>query len=172
MNTNKIRANYDKLTPRERFAALVAASVRKDTGEITFLESSTPKNVFDVPDTWGLSEGFRLAKVVYLLEQLHGAAVMFLSCSMDEKVPSDELVENLYTIADCYRRNTEVWRRLCAEYGIDPQAMMENNPYDMVLEVARKLADGLGEGEPEGVEERLANLREMVNHEAETWGAK
>lgn len=170
--TKKLRSNYDKLTVRERFAALVAASVRKDPSEIAALEGSTPKNVFDVPNTWGLSEGFRMAKVVYLLEQLNGAAVMFLSFSMDEKLPSDELIDNLYVIAGAYRRNAEAWRRLCAEYGIDPGAMLENNPYDLVLDMAGRLAEGLSEGDPEGVEEQLSNMRELIAHEAEQWGAK
>jgi hypothetical protein len=171
MNTNKLRSNYDKLTPQERFSALVAASVRKDQGEITALESSTPKNVFDVPNTWGLSEGFRMAKVLYLLEQLHGAAVLFLSCAMADKM-TDETESTLLVIANAYRRNTEAWRRLCAEYSIDPGAMLEGNPYDLVLDMADRLAEGLSDGDPDGVEEQLATMRELIAHEAEQWGAK
>jgi len=170
-DTKKLRANYDLLAPRERFAAIVAAAVRGDNEERQVLQDTTPMLGYNIPDTFGLTEGFRMAKAFYLIQQLHYAALMFLLCIMDVDEKIDGLDEAMLTTANKYCGYSEAWQRLCSEYGIDSAAMMEENPFLDVLTVAGCFAAKISEGDPDGVDDALEAMRETVKHEAKQWGA-
>lgn len=84
MNINTIRKNYDKLNPKERFAALTAAVIRIDEQERKALLQSAPRKVFSFPNTYGLSEAFNFLSMWHVMNQLGYAASFYWLLQTDD----------------------------------------------------------------------------------------
>src|SRR6187455_3383195 len=74
---DQVKKHYDKLTARERFALLMAARDRDDDPEIKELLRTAPRKVWSMPNTNGLTEGFKFAGKWYMMEQLGNMASMY-----------------------------------------------------------------------------------------------
>src|SRR6516165_10141249 len=74
MKTDCLARLYDRLTPRERLALIVAATARGDEADRARLVASGPTSLFRVPDYYGLAEGLRSLAVLHVARMLDLAA--------------------------------------------------------------------------------------------------
>jgi hypothetical protein len=119
MNTSAIRKHYDKLTPRERLTAFLAADLRDDDDEVRAIAYSAE------PVERRKLEEVRIRLIILALsiacEQWRLAAnLLFLACS-----ESDEWSETAGVAAYGFTTRAEAWRVLCKEYGIDGAALWD-----------------------------------------------
>jgi len=119
MNTNAIRKHYDKLTPRERLTAFLAADLRDDDDEVRAIAYSAE------PVERRKLEEVRIRLIILALsvacEQWRQAAnLLFLACS-----ESDEWSETVGIAAYGFTTRAEAWRVLCKDYGIDGAALFD-----------------------------------------------
>src|SRR5215472_12253704 len=74
MNTKRLADLYDRLTPRERQALLIAASVRGDTSECERLNATAPSVTWKVAHNFGLAQALWQAADLHLITLLDLAA--------------------------------------------------------------------------------------------------
>src|SRR5262245_58408033 len=77
MNTNGLAKLYDRLSSRERLPLILAASERGDETERERLVRSAPREVFRVPDYFGLGEGLLMQAVFHMTEVLSLSTMYF-----------------------------------------------------------------------------------------------
>lgn len=128
MDTKALQRDYGKLTPRERFALLLTAAVRKDTKELTALEATRGRRTWTIPEGFGVAEAFYFVAYTYMITQLERAAnILALGywIGRDEararKKGGHETIETIDTLAYAayaFLRRAEAWRAFCAGFGI------------------------------------------------------
>jgi hypothetical protein len=125
MSENAIRKHYDKLTMRERFAALVAAAIRDDESEARALADSAPRLQYTASDTHGLSHTFTVQALGYAVNQWELAyKVMVLLLAKES--PDDPGADNALGLAAyAFVTWADAWRQFCAGYGIDGAALVD-----------------------------------------------
>jgi hypothetical protein len=169
MNVDHLARHYDKLTPRERFPLIVAATARDDEIEATRLARSAPTRDYRVPDYWLFSRGLLDLAQFYLLQQVELAATFWRSFALVAVAPApadrpersaarQEVLEQLRFTAYRCLVLAEAWQIFCVEWHLAPEALPRLLPgYDGLeglLEASRRIAFT--------AEEALAYLRETV----------
>jgi len=178
MNGKTLDKLYDKLAPRERLAAMVAALGRKDWDEYHKLGRSAPKgNTYTVRNTHGLLEAWELLAMFHMILQLGNLASFFFLTTRedDEKIKP----ENRATVGDAINKVTmniiegsEAWRAICKEYNLDPKAALAALPFVDVVEIGEVIANfsaGITEGTGPDFEGATNTYREFINCVRETW---
>jgi len=170
VNLNAIRKNYDKLTPKERFAAIVAADMRGDDQEYHALFNSAPRKTFAVKEHYGISLAFERLRMFHQIRQLEYAGLLILATKIEELKNRGELFEAFGVIAKRYQTGAAAWAALCKEYGIDPQAFIQDLPGASVLDWASRLAELLQDDQdlPE-LQAYLDDFRESIEKMAGDW---
>lgn len=143
MSIKQLRKLYDELTPRERFSLMSAAQARGDDAELESLIQTAPRRGFTVPNTHALSDTFNFLSMWYTMTQLGNAATLFYLIANDpdnpaagldgEGINKDDLMlqlqRNILTTA-------AAWRAICKEYDLDPENLVKDYPYIIMMELA------------------------------------
>lgn len=174
MNLNALHKNYDKLTVKERFAALIAAGLREDKQEQTALVQSAPRKTFTIREPYGLSTAFEWLSMLQRIFQLEDAGLMLLLTAIDAPEESEakpeEISKAFDMAAERYQTSAAAWAALCKEYGIAPNAFSNELPEDGVLSWADRLADLIGDGQDaQKLQERLDDFRQVIETKANLW---
>jgi len=138
MNIKNLQKHYDKLTAKERFAAIVAAGIRNDDQERAALLQSAPCKVFSFPHTYGLSDAFEWLAFWHVMNQLGYAAVFYHLLAHDEIEADINGMTSDDMLGLIQRRILEgrgAWRAICQEYGIDPAQMLDGLPFIEMIEI-------------------------------------
>lgn len=182
---------YDKLTARERFALIHAASLRNDDATRTALINASPRLRWAMPDYYGLAEGFEFISTWYMMDQLGFMASMYwLMDNADGEGrkgrtftfihEGEEVTIDLDTqLNDVMKRILAkhlAWRRLCKEYNVDADSMLEHYPHFETLQLILLIIDGaagmVGEdalpAEAQILKE-LDNMRAVIEQETRKW---
>jgi hypothetical protein len=174
MNINAIQKHYDKLTIKERFAALVAAGMRGDDQERDALLRSAPRKVFSFPNTYGLSDTFEFLSMWHVLNQLGYVASFYCLLGMgdDER---EEIFDGALAGLLFFLTNCEAWRAICKEYGVDPEKILEGLPFAEIMTmtelVALRVYDALYNAPLElpELQETIDGLRAVIETKRKDW---
>lgn len=136
MNANQLQKYYDQLTPRERYAAKLAAKARADEPEIMALDRSAPKVVYDVTHHYFYQEAWEHLASFHLVEMLNmgcafyqGQGVLFLDQAAGEwGEKADRIFKLLTELAKTIIGIDAAWRKFCELEQMDPEAVMLNIP--------------------------------------------
>lgn len=182
---DQVKKHYNKLTAPERFALMIAAAVRDDTGEERALADSAPKVNFEFPHTVGLTYGFRQLVKHHVIQQLGAAGTFFMVMYLQQdeagaeriakaeglEIPDGETVLSL--VARRFLEGLEAFRAICQEYKVDPAALEEvYDPYPMlscVMEVIALRAFDMSKAELTDLEKTKAAYRAMIEGSREHW---
>jgi len=180
MNINTLRKNYDKLNPKERFAALVAAALRNDEQERKALLQSAPRKHWSISNTYGLSDAFIFLSMWHVMSQLGYAASFYFLLEMDDLGASKiHIGEEVVNFGDAFilvqRRileGREAWRAICNEYGIDPNAMVDGYPYVEMIEMTELIMRAMSNDNPielTDLQETVNGYREVIESKRKEW---
>jgi len=154
MNASGLARHYDTLTAWERLPLLLAALNRGDDAEAERLASSAPTRPALVPHHCGLWEGLGLLSVAHQMLQLERVYCL-VSATALLAAGEVEGEGRLRMSAFQFVVEADAWKLLCAELGIDPEAILGHLPgCDLVRhmeEPARQVAFT--------AEEALAHMR-------------
>jgi hypothetical protein len=170
MNINALRKNYDRLTPKERFAAICAADLRGDDQERKALHDTAPKKTFAIKHHYGFWLAFERLSMFHQIRQLENAGLLILASQIDKPQDPDGLFESICNLAKRYQTGAAAWAVLCKEYGIDPHALTQDLPGAGVLDWASRLAELLQDDQdlPE-LQAYLDDFRESIEKMAGDW---
>jgi hypothetical protein len=162
VNTNALRKNYDKLTVKERFSAIEAAVSRHDDDELRALNDAAPRKTYSVVHHRFLSEAFLSLAMLHRCAQLEKAGLLLLIHTFDNE-RGERIFPDLLALANQYRRDGEAWRQICAEYSIDPAAMLADLPGDGVIELSGEMIEILAdEPDPVAVAQVVQSWRDVI----------
>jgi hypothetical protein len=121
---------YHRLTVRERIPLLVAAEARGDDVESRRLSETSPIQTWWFSEHLIYEQALHVLALIYIGEQLDAAATYFFAhWRMD--VDDERSVEHWGRIAQAeayfFTANSEAWRRLCAELGVDANDLIAAN---------------------------------------------
>jgi hypothetical protein len=174
MNISTIRKNYDKLTAKERFAAIMAAVARGDGQEQKALVQSAPRKQWSIATTYGLSEAFRFLSMWHVMNQLGYAATYLYLLGVGDEF-GDKSFNFCDTLARLERRileGREAWHAICQEYGIDSETMLKNFPFVEMIDMAESSVRDMNQENPldlPNLEERINTLREVIESIRKEW---
>jgi hypothetical protein len=179
---DQVKKHYDKLTARERFALLVAASARDDETERRALLDSAPRVTFSFPHHHGIMEGFDFLTEYHIMQQLGTAGMFFLLTYLQDDPdrpihgPNGEEVTSESVITLTGRRfleGLEGYNAVCQEYSIDPETMTETyNLYPELLEFVEiiiRRGFELSETELTDLEATKAAYRQVIETKRADW---
>jgi hypothetical protein len=186
MNINTLRKNYDKLNPKERFAAIMAAASRNDEQEHIALLQSAPRKAFTVPNTYGLSEAFIFLSMWHVMNQLGLIAHFYYIPNVindENEIIRGVKIENkpfsygdaMDFLAKRILTNSEAWRALCNEYGVDPDYLLSIFPYIEMIEVTELIMRAMNhESSLEltdlpDLENTINGYREVIESKRKEW---
>jgi len=160
MNTKNLQKHYDKLTARERYAAMVAANQRGDNQELAALAQSAPRIVFSVTDAYGLSRAFEFLAAHNHIMRLGYAALLF-SLPLNDGRQADVTEAFLAQVTRRILAERAAWQAICAEYGIDAELFL---PHSGIIARAEALVDEfLGEdADGEDAEDTIGEYRSAI----------
>lgn len=171
MNINTLRKNYARLTPKERFAACIAAENRGDDQEHDALMQSAPKKTFAIKHHYGLWIAFERLAMFHQIRQLANAGLLLMVLAFGKNVKDqDGLYQAISQIEERYKTGAAAWAALCNEYGIDPHALPQDLPGDDVLNWANRFANLLHDEQnlPE-LQRYLDGFRKSIEKMASDW---
>lgn len=198
MNLNQLQKHYDKLTPRERLAAVLEAKARNDEQEQYALASAAPKKCYDVTHHYFLQDAWEQLAAFHMVEMLNmgctlfqGEAVLFLEVYKNKAEHETDIVADLLlSVAGNIVLIDTAWQAFCKAENMDPDKVILNLPGSGVyspdapaslqridtlpalLATARKLAPD--EPDPEGVAELAeayrAALHRIAGEQSGGWG--
>jgi hypothetical protein len=91
VNTNGLHKHYDKLNARERFALLITAEMRDDSGEVQALAASAPRLRYSIPDYTPFSEALQAVELTYVAHQLHQCGCIWQAMNLSHRDQSGDL---------------------------------------------------------------------------------
>jgi len=174
MNTNTLKKHYDKLGIKERFSAIAAAAARKDYTELDALTSTAPRVSYGVPNTFGISHGFFRAMDWYIMAQ-YGRAASFYCLANYNHYPAAEDAEITDTLNILQKElwvNRKAFETICAEYGVEPAAMLEGYPFNEVLEmvfISIEFANKLSPLPLDGLDACINGMRKAIEDHRQQW---
>lgn len=162
-----LQKHYDKLTARERFAALTAAVIRNDEQERKALLQSAPRKVFSYPNTQGLYDAFFFLSMWHVMNQLGYAASLYFMLEMiwdeSETIQIGDVIINFDDAFILVQRRIlegcEAWRVICKEYGQDPNFWLDTLPFVETLETMELITRAANKDNPL----ELTDLQETIN---------
>ena len=180
MNINTLRKNYDKLNPKERFAAIVAAASRNDEQEREALLQSAPRKSFSVPHTWGLSDAFQFLSMWHAMNQLGYAVFFYFLLQMGDVDEREIQIEGkAIRFSDGFLlaqqrvlEGCEAWRQICKEYGVDPAVMLEGLPCLEMIQMIELIMRAANQDNPlelTNLQETIDGYREAIEHKRREW---
>lgn len=174
MNTNTLKKHYDKLGIKERFAAIAAAAARKDYTELDALTSTAPRVSYRMPNTFGISRGFIEAMNWYIMAQYGKAAAFYCLANYnhDPAPADDEISDALKNLQRDLWVNRKAFETICAEYGVEPDAMLEGYPYNEVLEmvfITIAFANKLSPLPLDGLDQCVNAMRKVIEDYRQQW---
>lgn len=182
MNINTIQKHYDKLTVKERFALLVAASARGDDQDREALLRSAPRKVFSFPNTYGLSDAFEWLAMWHGMNQLGiCASAYYLAIVVEDESENThvKIAGEPFSFGDAldilFKRivtNCEAWRVICKEYGVDSEKILEGLPYIEMIELTELTARERYFDAPlelPELQETVNGLRAVIEHKRKDW---
>jgi hypothetical protein len=131
MNTLGLARQYNLLTPRERFALLLAASARQDEFELSRLLHSAPCKNYSVSHHHGVVDSFSW------LSDYHFTALLDLAGSYFEafaelrgsrKKADEELWHNVLLLGYLFQTYLTGWHKFCADMNVDPENLWQRRP--------------------------------------------
>jgi hypothetical protein len=186
---DQVKKQYNKMTARERFALVHAASVKDDRAARAEIMSASPRKRWAMPDYYGLSEGFQFAATWYMMQQLGHLATLYWmfenSHELDQVKPSANMktkprVFEVMHQGETYNidlddmagktikrvlSNLAGWVRVCKEYNVDAYAMLRHYPHYDVLQMMIGILDsaaGLMGGDGPPSEEEIDAAAENI----------
>jgi hypothetical protein len=166
MNPDRLRRHYWTLTPRERFSALTRAQSRGDKSEVRALLESSPKHQRRLPDTIGLSIGFDVLSARYILQQLTNGVLLSSAwnCALQgDSCAGHPADEEIRLAQRCILETHKAWQATCADFGVEPDAMLARFPWAKLVGIIEETAEELDRIDP--VE--LTDLHEITA----AWGS-
>ena len=189
MNTNALARQYQKLTPAERLALILAASARGDDQERDRLAMSAPRVLLRVPDHFGVALAFREVGEQHFMELLNLAANYFQALGFagcEKGKAAERLLDLGLFFGYLLKGQLAGWRQFCAEHHFEPELCWTCRPGLETVRRAEKLAESAAftqEGAARYLERRgegparvptaeavAAGLRECLRARAEWWG--
>ena len=137
---------YEKLLPRERLTAMIAALGRDDMDEYHKLGGSAPRGkTYTVRNTHGLLEAWELLAFFHMVLQLGNLATFYFLMSLEDDVKvkvkghdTDDVIDKcLQNIVE----NGAAWRTLCNEYNIDPKDALGALPFREFATIGEVIAN-------------------------------
>jgi hypothetical protein len=138
MKTDCLARLYDRLTPRERLALIVAATARGDEADRARLVASAPTHLFRVPDYYGLAEGLRSLALLHVAHMLdlaaryrHASGLVAQEGDCKGRAGQAERARRLDAermLAYLLVVNAEGWTRFCSEMQLDGDLLLKNLP--------------------------------------------
>src|SRR5262245_15601287 len=131
MNTQGLARQYDKLTPRERFALLVAAAARGDEFERSRLILSGPQKNYRVSDHFGLVMSFSWLSDYHFTELLDLAGCYFEAFAElrgSRKKDDEEAWDNVMLLGYLFQTSLRGWHKFCADLNVDPEYLWQGRP--------------------------------------------
>ncbi len=136
MNATSLTGLYDRLTPTERLPLINAAVERGDELDENRLAHSAPSISLQLPDYHGLSDGWLMLSMFYMIEQLDLAVLFWrnLGLSAECQSSSDDAedvarADRLFDLARFagYRLCVEAdaWKLVCSEGNYNPEGMLQ-----------------------------------------------
>ena len=145
MNTNQLQKYYDKLTPRERLAAVLEAGMRGDDRDAEALKRAAPKKNYQVSHHYFLLEAFEQLATTHLCLLLNmgcafymGQNVLWSELDEHEDDPAaglrfDKIFEGMYALAESFKTEDVAWAEFCKGQGMNPEALLMALPGSGVL---------------------------------------
>lgn len=188
---DQIKKQYDKLTPRERFALIVAAGARDDIAERDALVNSAPKKAWKIVSHYGIVQGFDFASMFYMIDQLGALTSMYFM--MAGSTPGNDGKKYTHIKHDgkefsinfddygnkVIRRvlvNYMAWLRLCNEYKIDGDVLLKPLPHYEIMQLMIAICDGAAgmigpEAQPseEEVQGTFESMRAVIKKTCKEW---
>ncbi len=135
MNATSLTGLYDRLTPTERLPLINAAVERGDELDENRLAHSAPSISLQLPDYHGLSDGWLMLSMFYMIEQLDLAVLFWRNLGLSAECRSfpddaEEIArgERLFDLARFagYRICVEAdaWKLVCSEGNINGNGML------------------------------------------------
>lgn len=135
MNGNALHRHYDKLTPRERYAAKLAAIARADEPEIMALDQTAPKRNYQVTHHYFYQEAWLHLAAVHMVEMLNLGCTFYQGqgvCFLDGGGKWNEKISHVYNLLEQLSKTIiEIdasWRKFCEGERMDPDRPMMNLP--------------------------------------------
>ena len=133
MNTNQLQKLYDRLTPRERLAALLEAAHRGDETDREALERAAPKKQWSVSHHYFLSEAFQKLALGYLLIQYSRAVAFYMGqgamYSLEDHNKEDQaesVYQGMKELAAVIKWDAAAFAEFCKGEGITTEAALSN----------------------------------------------
>jgi hypothetical protein len=144
---------YEHLTPHERLPLMIAALSRGDEVEWGRLMYSASRDLYRVPDHYGLADALRGLVLLHIIELLD-LAVLYWRISghleaysglFGEQGPEQphRLEATLRLVAWRYCVEVDGWARFCEELKIEAHALLKDLPVYKTLLEAEEIARGM-----------------------------
>jgi hypothetical protein len=182
---DQVKKHYDKLTAPERFALWTSAGARDDQAERRALLDSAPKVLFEFPHIKGLADGFADLTSYHLIQQLGTAGAFWMLIYLTdgeeypqrletieaEEIPTGETALTL--TARRFLEGQEAYKAICAEYGIDPEALENlynpNPAWTAFTEIIIRRGLEMSETELTDLEATKAAYRTVIETKRAEW---
>jgi hypothetical protein len=135
MNMTSLHKHYDKLTSRERIAALLDAGLRGDDREHTALLNSAPKVGYTIPAHYFLGQAYSQLASLHLCTLLNLGCAFFMGQGIITRLNEEEQTETfdavwdrLVDLARSFKIVDASWAAFCKDDGMDPDKMLVNLP--------------------------------------------
>ena len=171
MNSQTLRKNYDKLTARERYSAILAAAERGDKDELQALKKSAPKYCYNIRHHYGIVIAFECLAKDYIMNQLH-LFILGLWLGLEYLKDADhgnKTWDRLVQVARAFLTQTEAWRKVCHEYQVNPDFFLKALPGGHVVSHGEEMARTLYDGELNEIESAVDSLRKVLENKAAEW---
>jgi hypothetical protein len=150
MNTTDLAKQYNQLTPRERFALLMAAAARGDEWERTQLLLCGPRKQHSVSDHYGVVVSFSWLSDFHFAELLNLAACYFEVCAdlrNGRKEIDEEAFEHMMFLGYVFQTYLAGWKKFCADLHVDPEYLWQQRPGFSTIQRADQIS-GTRPGQP------------------------
>ena len=143
MNTNALARQYDQLTPRERFALLLAAAARDDEFERNRLLLSAPRRQYSISDHHGVAESFSWLSDYHFTAVLDLAAryfEAFAELPRSRKKDADDAWDIVMLLGYLFQTYLTGWRKFCAGLNVDPEYLWKLRPGFQTIQRADRVS--------------------------------
>jgi hypothetical protein len=131
MNTQGVARHYDKFTPRERFALLMAAAARGDEVELSRLLLTAPRKHYSTSDHHGVVQAFSWLSDYQFAALLELAALYFEAFADlrgSRKKDDEEAWDIVMLLGYIFQTYLRGWHKFCADLHVDPEYLWQGRP--------------------------------------------
>lgn len=141
---------YDRLTPRERVALILAAEEREDEVDRERLIRVAPRCLYQIPDHYGFADGLVITALHFTARVLEKVAFFWQVSTHATELRAVEhdraasVERTVRAMARLILIEVDGWCHFCVELGIDPDSITRDQPgfedVNEVLESAQLVA--------------------------------